>query len=131
MGHLTCVRAHVCLQTWQYRFEALYQLRRPRIIAREMLGLFTTIAQTFPLSEILLNLSPDTQPGSSSQADAGRPRKALPDIVPFDILLLRARLPVLLAPHQHQPLVKTSDALFELLEGCKRMTAYHDLYHQE
>ncbi|PLW40694.1 hypothetical protein PCANC_14447 [Puccinia coronata f. sp. avenae] len=123
----------VILQTWQYRFEALYELRRPRIIAREMLGLFTTIAQTFPLNEILLNLSPDTQlPSSLSKADAARrPRKALPDIVPFHILLLRARLPSLLHPHQHLPLVKTSDALFELLEGCKRMTAYHHLYHQD
>ncbi|PLW27217.1 hypothetical protein PCASD_14215 [Puccinia coronata f. sp. avenae] len=39
-----------------------------------------------------------------------------------------ARLPVLLAPHQHQALVKTSDALFKLLEGCNRIAAHHTLH---
>jgi len=116
------------LQTWSYRLEALYQLRQPRIIVREMLALFTTIGQTFPLTEILLNLGPDTlSPLSTAKTTpAGRPKKALPDIVPFDILLLRARLPVLLSPHHHPAVIKTADGLFELLEGCKRMTAYHD-----
>ncbi|KNZ56054.1 hypothetical protein VP01_2507g2 [Puccinia sorghi] len=116
------------LKTWSYRLEALYQLRQPRIIVREMLGLFTTIGQTFPLTEILLNLGPDTlSPLSTAKTTpAGRPKKALPDIVPFDILLLRARLPVLLSPHHHSAVIKTADGLFELLEGCKRMAAYHD-----
>ncbi|PLW58664.1 hypothetical protein PCANC_00138 [Puccinia coronata f. sp. avenae] len=68
-------------QTWQYRLEALYQLRRPQIIAREM-GLFKTIAQTFPRGEIL------TQPGSPSSTNtARRAKKTLPNIVAFSILL--------------------------------------------
>ncbi|EFP80021.2 uncharacterized protein PGTG_05246 [Puccinia graminis f. sp. tritici CRL 75-36-700-3] len=119
------------LQAWSYRFLALYQLRQPRLIAREMLGLFSTIGQTLPLTEILLDLSPATVACSAQNTALPNPKKALPDIIPFSILVLRARLPVLLAPHQHLPVIKTSDGLFELLEGCKRMIDYYDHYSQD
>ncbi|WAQ83006.1 hypothetical protein PtA15_3A372 [Puccinia triticina] len=118
------------LQAWSYRFLALYQLRQPRIIAREMLGLFSTIGQTLPLTDILLDLSPATL-CSPSNLQKKAPKKALPDIIPFPILILRARLPILLAPHQHPAAIKTSDGLFELLEGCQRMHDYYDQYSRD
>jgi hypothetical protein len=96
-----------------------------------MLGLFSTIGQTLPLTEILLDLSPETVASSALNTALPKPKKALPDIVPFSILVLRARLPVLLAPHQHLPVIKTSDGLFELLEGCKRMIDYYNHFCQE
>ncbi|KAH9470029.1 hypothetical protein Pst134EA_007293 [Puccinia striiformis f. sp. tritici] len=121
------------LQGWSYRFQALYELRQPRLIVREMLGLLRTINHTIPLTEILIDLSPDSiSPSNSTQTGTRkiRVKKALPDIIPFDILILRARLPTLLSPHTHSQVIKTSDGLFELLEGCKRMIDYLDYYEE-
>lgn len=130
-------RTKFILELWSYRFRALYKLRLPTIILREMIGLFQTIACTFSLSEILLDLSEDTLPNKAEWAKnpevlSGTFRKkSVPDIIPFSILVLRARLPMLLRPNQQEPVLKTCDGLLELLEGSRRMVAYYQHFRND
>ncbi|MBW0539440.1 hypothetical protein O181_079155 [Austropuccinia psidii MF-1] len=110
------------LQLWSYRFESLYQLKLPILLSKEFNTFFHTISQTFSLNDFLLN---STHQINSSSKNSSLQSKPIRDIIPFSILILRARLPILLKPYQHQSVMKTIDCLYELIEGCKRMVSFY------